>query len=88
MHCEKAILWWKFWGGVLHREDNPAFEITLQYGLAGQPQPGIRSLRLVPAGEAFSVNFHHVPPELLIHCPSFADVAAARLTGKDLLGMY
>ncbi|KAH7706171.1 hypothetical protein AAVH_26600 [Aphelenchoides avenae] len=43
-----------------------------------------RPVRDVPVGEPFSVNFHHVPKELLERCPSFADIAFARLAGEGL----
>ncbi|KAH7706170.1 hypothetical protein AAVH_26599 [Aphelenchoides avenae] len=83
----EAKRWWRVWGAVQHREDDPGFAIILQTA-NGRPEPGMRALRHVPPDEILSVNFHHVPKELLEQCPSFAGIACARLAGEGLTGEY
>ncbi|KAH7701430.1 hypothetical protein AAVH_31437 [Aphelenchoides avenae] len=79
----KAKRWWLLWGGIEHREDDPGCAITLQFK-DGRHEPGMRAIRKILAGETYSVNFHHVPKELLEKCPTFASIAAARLAGVGL----
>ncbi|KAH7701429.1 CBP-B protein, partial [Aphelenchoides avenae] len=87
MTDDESKRWWRFWGGVVHRDYNPGFAIILQT-VNGRPEPGMQPLRTVLPGEPFSVNFHHVPNELLEQCPTFAVIATARLAGEGLVLTY